>query len=88
MAVGTPPNRIHGWTSCSSCFCTSVNLGWSLCSAFSFSLSSCRTVCKSLYKRLRNTEALGCLKGYPFLKYMLIFYQHVQYYSHNFILIG
>ena len=62
MAAGTPPNRIHGWTSCSSCFCPSVNLGWNLCSAFSFSLSSCRTVSKFLHEIARNTDALECLK--------------------------
>ena len=86
MAVGRPPDRIHGWMSCSSCFCPSVNLGWNLCSAFSFSLSSCRTVSKFLHEISRNREALECLKGYLFLRYMLIFYQHFQYYSHNFIL--
>lgn len=43
-----------------------VNLGWNLCSAFSFSLSSCRTISKFLLRNSENTDALECLKRYLF----------------------
>lgn len=65
---GSPPCWIHGWTSISSLFWSSVNFGCSFCICFSFSLSSFKTVSKSLKWNVFRNWASILLGLYTYIR--------------------